>query len=715
MTQKRFIFTSKDSLSKTMKFRESLFLVFFLLSASCSNLFSQNPTAIKGVLDLRQIHDKDKFFVSLNGEWEFYWMKMLYPRDFEGHTLPKPDIYGEVPSYWTDYSGAAFKTGKYGYATYHLTILLPEKYRLALGFDVPVFDSSFDLWVNDILLTSNGQTGKSEEETRPGYTPGMFKYLPERDTLSIVINVSNFQHRRGGFWLPMELGTFSVVRNKRANIWAGDYAAMSLLFGFGLFFMVFFFLYPKDRIMAFFSLALIGLALRPLFTSQYLIYDFITLGWQWTIKLEYLSLFITMMGWAWFADNLYPSKLIRAFVYIITFIFSAGTIITLLFPVKIFSYSVLAYLPSMILLIVYVLYRSFLGILQKRLIDAAHFAAFVLVAAGSIHDILVSLGRTSGHTGYVMSFVVVIFIFIQAILLLYKWITAFYEKEKLHSELGFMNRNLEKLVNERTIDLKTRNEEIEKQNSKIALQNKQLSDTLQLKNKIFSVIAHDLRSPVVNILYMLNLLKEEEYKAKYDTFADSSIQYAQLVIDLLENMLVWGRGQEEKIKYSPEKQDLANIILTNLSILKETSDRKDISVNFTQIGSSIAYFDKDLMDIVIRNLLSNAVKYTYRGGRISILVKDRTNDGEGVLLKVCDNGVGIPDVKQKHFFTFDQIESTPGTENEKGTGLGLKLCHELVTINMGTISVESKEGEGTCFMIVLPEEKPLADVKAALP
>ena len=111
---------------------------------------------------------------------------------------------------------------------------------------------------------------------------------------------------------------------------------------------------------------------------------------------------------------------------------------------------------------------------------------------------------------------------------MYKWVRAFKEKEKLQNELAFVNRNLELLVNERTQELKNRNEEIEKQNTMIALQNKQLSDTIQLKNRIFSVIAHDLRSPVVNILYMLNLLKEKEYKEKYDTFANSSIQYAQL-------------------------------------------------------------------------------------------------------------------------------------------------------------------------------------------
>jgi signal transduction histidine kinase len=178
-----------------------------------------------------------------------------------------------------------------------------------------------------------------------------------------------------------------------------------------------------------------------------------------------------------------------------------------------------------------------------------------------------------------------------------------------------------------------------------------------------------------------------------------------MVISLLENMLAWGRGQEEKIRYAPEIYDLASIILTNLSIFKETSDRKDITVNFTQRGNSTGYFDKDLLDIVIRNLLSNAVKYTSRGGRISILVKGKAPDSDGLMLKICDNGVGIAPEKQKVLFSQSEIESSPGTENEKGTGLGLKLCHELVKLNNGTITVESRINEGTCFVITLPYRK----------
>ena len=144
------------------------------------------------------------------------------------------------------------------------------------------------------------------------------------------------------------------------------------------------------------------------------------------------------------------------------------------------------------------------------------------------------------------------------------------------------------------------------------------------------------------------------------------------------------------------------LVLTNLSIFKETSDKKEITVNFTQVGSSTAYCDKDLLDIIIRNLLSNAVKYTPRGGRISILLKDKVSEDNCILLKICDNGIGIPPEQQKYLFTSAEVSSTPGTENEKGTGLGLKLCHELVLINKGTINVESKPGEGTCFSITLP-------------
>jgi len=690
-----------------MKIRQLLLLLIII--GTSFNLDAKDPDqiAFRGILDLRDISNPDNFIHNLNGEWEFYWKKMIRPNDFQtGHF--KPDYFGKVPSYWTDYPGEAVKTGKYGYATYRLTILLPAGYKKPMGIDLPVFDSSYDLYLNGKYLGGNGVPGSSAAETKPEYRRNFFRFVPTNDTISIIINVSNYDHRRGGFWLPVKLGTFNEVQKRLANRWAADWAVISLLLGFSLFFLFFFAISPKEKITVFFSITTLGLALRPLFTSNYLILNLINLDWIWIVRFEYLSLFLVILGWSLFVNSLYPSKFIRIMALIYTIFYSLAFVLTIFLPVKIFSYSILIYYPTILLLIGYLLYKSFLGLLKKHLVDFIYFLAFILLLLAGFHDISVSLGESSNATGYLLTYTVVIFVFIQSTLLLYKWVRAFHEKEKLQNDLAFMNRNLELLVDRRTQELKTRNIKIENQNKKIALQNEQLSNTVQVKNRIFSLVAHDLRSPVVNILYMLNLLKEEEYKDKYESYVNSSIQYALNVINLLENMLVWGREQEDKIKFSPEKRDLAEIILTNLSIFKETADMKEISVNFTQIGNSIAFVDKDLLDIIIRNLLSNAVKYSHRRGRISILLKDKTMDGEGILLKICDNGIGISPTNQKSLFTSNEVESTPGTENEKGTGLGLKLCYELVKLNHGSMTVESKSGEGTCFIINLPVEKDYA-------
>lgn len=685
-----------------MKLRTILvFLVAVITSLQGVGLFS-SPLARKGVLDLRNLQDKEKFSVYLNGEWEFYWNKMLHPHDFSGTPKYKPDFYGDVPSYWTNYPSDSVKTTGKGYATYRLTVLLPPGFRKPMAFDMPVFDSSYDIYINGQYMGGNGTTGKSEQESVPWYEKIFFKFNPTTDSISIIINVSNFHHRRGGFWLPMRTGTFHEVQKKCAASWACDWCIISILLGFSLFFMFFYIIYPREPSMAFFSMAATGLGLRPLFTSNFLILSLMQPEWIWIIRFEYLSLFLALTGWYWFTGILYPSRSFRIFTWFITIISSVLSLSTLFLPVKIFSYSTFFTYPALFFLLFYALYGNVKGILNNNKADFIYFSAFVLLSIGVVHDVKVSLGQSAGSSDYYLSYFLTLFVFIQAASLLYKWVHVLKEKERLHLELDDINKNMGLLVQERTQEINSRKEEIEHQNIKIASQNRRLSETIQLKNKIFSVIAHDLRSPVVNILYMLNLLKEEENKERSVEFANASIQYAQQVINLLENMLVWGRGQEDKIKFSPETRDLADLILTNLSIFKESADKKGISVNFTQIGNSKAYFDKDLFDIVIRNLLSNAVKFTNRGGRISILLKDKSRSGEGIIVKVCDNGIGMSRTRQEKLFTSDEVISTPGTGDEKGTGLGLKLCYELIRINNSTITVDSREGEGTCFAITLP-------------
>jgi signal transduction histidine kinase len=678
------------------------FFLFFLLFYFLAPANGAEPTAVKGIIDLRESAG-NKFIFKLNGEWEFHWSKKLVPRDFRLANPPVPDLFGQVPSYWTSYRTESLKPSGKGFATYRLRILLPPGYRNSLAVDMPVFDSSYEVYVDGQKMGRNGIPGVTADYTEPDYERHFFRFNPDADTIEIIINVSNFHHRRGGFWIPMKIGTFNQIQQDYAAGWAKDWSSMSFLLAFSLLFFFFFVIFSRDKQTAFFSIAVTGLAIRPLFTSNFLIHNIMDISWDWIVRWEYLGLYVILTGWYWFALYLYRSMCFRIITRGVTIILAIAAVVTIAFPVDVFSYATFLIYPLLVILFSTVLFESVKGVIRGNLIDFFYFLTFIMLGAAAVNDVRISLGKQAFFSGYILTQAIVVFVFIQAVLILYKWVKAYSEKEKLQKEHEYLNRHLEKIVNDRTHEIIARKEEIEEQNIRIAAQNKKLSETLQLKNKIFSVIAHDLRSPVVNILYMLNLLKEEEYKEKYDSFADASIEYSQQVISLLENMLVWGRGQEDKIRYAPGKHDLADIILTNLSIFKETADKKSIKVNFTQIGNSKGFFDKDLLDIIIRNLLSNAVKYTPRGGRISILLKDKSNTREGISLKVCDNGVGIPEEKQKELFTASEIESTPGTENEKGTGFGIKLCYELVKINGGTMSLESREGEGACFTITLPD------------
>ncbi len=272
-----------------------LLFLFIIISASDCFAYIKEPVAVKGVMDLRETAN-DKFIIKLDGEWEFYWSKLLKPDDFSGDIKLKPDFYGEVPSYWTDYPADSVKTTSMGFATYRLILLLPAGYRNSLGFNMPVFDSSYEIYVDGKSMGKNGTTGKTKDETKPDYEKVLFRFNPASDSVQIIINVSNFHHRRGGFWQPIRIGTFSEVQKGYASAWARDWASISFLMGFSLFFLFFYLIYTRDSLMGFFSLATIGLALRPLFTSNFLINTIMPISWEWIVTVG-IPWFVPDTGW----------------------------------------------------------------------------------------------------------------------------------------------------------------------------------------------------------------------------------------------------------------------------------------------------------------------------------------------------------------------------------------------------------------------------------
>src|SRR5665647_1675479 len=686
-------------LRRTASVLVSLFLVQGLVTSA--------PLRVnKGVLDLRHIEQGDMFSVKMNGEWEFYFSKFLYGEPGHISDTLTPDCYGTVPGYWAEYSVDGKRLPRFGYGTYRAVILLPDGYRDRLGFDMPVFDTSYEIALNGVTTARNGTPARSRAESIPAYKPLFFSYVPNSDTIELLIRVSNYEHRRGGFWLPLKVGTFHTIQTNFSNQWFISIAVTGMLFAAFIFFFTFYLYDRKNHKLLMFSLLALSLALRPFLSTPYLISIVDVTNWNLIVKGEYILLYLTVTSGAWLAYYIYPTSWFRKTALAVDFAFLAGAILVISTPVYIFSYTVWIMQVLALMVLTYALVMSLRGLLKKNWIDIIYFVAIIALGAGAIADIMLSNGLEKNQQIYILSFMMMVFVFVQAALLIREWVNSGRERVKLALQLEELNRSLEDRVEERTKELKTKSMELNARNEQIALQNKKLSETIHLKNKVFSVIAHDLRSPVVNILYTLHLLREEKDGDKTEAMANSCIQYSQMLISLIENMLVWGREQEDMIRFAPSENDLADIVLTNISILKDSADRKNISLNFTQVGKAVGWIDRDLIDIVVRNLLSNAIKYTNPGGKVTISVKEQEKNNAGVVIKICDNGVGISEERQRKLFTGAEIDTTTGTDSEKGTGIGLKLVHELVTISKGTISVESKLENGSCFTVSLPSAAP---------
>ncbi|OYT17868.1 MAG: hypothetical protein B7C24_00360 [Bacteroidetes bacterium 4572_77] len=234
-----------------------------------------------------------------------------------------------------------------------------------------------------------------------------------------------------------------------------------------------------------------------------------------------------------------------------------------------------------------------------------------------------------------------------------------------------------------------------------------LKESNKTKDKFISIIAHDLKSPFNSLLGFTELLnnKFDDYdlneKKKFIGIIHEGLQNS---LKLLDNLLYWAQTQKGTIAYHPEK---INLFL----ISKETSELLNLSIKnksiklINQLAVNIyVKADKNMLKTIIRNLLSNAIKFTHKYGEISISTVSMPNKEQKkfVTIKVSDTGVGISKKAQSKLFNIAENISTKGTENEKGTGLGLILCKEFIEMHGGKIWVESEVNKGTSFFFTIP-------------
>lgn len=271
-------------------------------------------------------------------------------------------------------------------------------------------------------------------------------------------------------------------------------------------------------------------------------------------------------------------------------------------------------------------------------------------------------------------------------------------------QMQIRERKLEHLVYKRTRDLEIEKKAVLKNKLIIQKQADELSGMNQAKDRFFNIIAHDLKGPVAGVNGLLKMI-HENYESLSETEKKELIGYSvestENVYDLLENLLNWARLQGKARKTELVRTEPKKLVCKSIKVLKPVAEAKSISLQVNSTHSVIVEADLNMFDTIIRNLVSNAIKFSYPESVIEIDITVDETSGYSIIT-VKDQGMGISKEDQEKLFKIDTTLTKPGTEQEKGTGLGLIICLEMARAMCGNIEVESEVGKGTTFSLKLP-------------
>jgi len=282
-------------------------------------------------------------------------------------------------------------------------------------------------------------------------------------------------------------------------------------------------------------------------------------------------------------------------------------------------------------------------------------------------------------------------------------IISFYSEKTRFNEFYFQRNLVEEKnkTHELYVETQSKNDQLEKMNKQLDEALTELERIDQSKNKLFSIIAHDLRSPIAAVVGLL-----EDMDENFGDYSLDEIEYrirllvksSDTTLILINNLLYWASTQWKGIKIEKARHNLADMVDNSVSAYLNGAKLKNLDVDIQIDNDLYVLVDEKTIRVVISNLFNNAIKFTNKGGRIALFSEV---DGSQVRLSVRDNGIGMKPESVQKLFKLGQDVNRYGTENEKGTGLGLVLAAEFVAYNGGEIRVESEENNGSCFTITL--------------
>ena len=287
------------------------------------------------------------------------------------------------------------------------------------------------------------------------------------------------------------------------------------------------------------------------------------------------------------------------------------------------------------------------------------------------------------------------------------------KKENTQYQLSILNKNRElnnlndelnnanQALNRVNLEIKKQSTVIDEKARLLQKQTSQLTELNTMKNKLFSVISHDLKTPLYALRNLFRSVQQYDLPAEeIKVYIPEVVNNLNYTTSLMENLLQWVKSQMQANVVNPQIIEMTALVKEATDLLRLQADSKQIEMQFNSEDHVYIYADRDMISLVIRNLLSNAIKFTPTSGKVEIVIIEKPSLVE---LLVRDTGVGMEPHVVRELFA-NKFYSTQGTANETGTGIGLMLCNDFITRNGGNIQVKSEVGKGSVFSFVLPRK-----------
>ena len=390
--------------------------VLIPMLAALAHCAPESPRAHGGQLTLSEWNLQSGPPVPLSGEWQVYWNQLVPPEAFEHGTPPAPDGVFILPGLWRDVKFGATTAGKYGHATFVLNVTLPEDHPLGLAFRTRDMAQAYALFADGVPVMRAGRVGTNRAEEMPRWEPQIGTHVAPARTTRLVLQVSNYHHRLGGAWFPVEMGSLGRIQDRRETALALDMAMLAAALILAVYHLFVFASRPEERSPLLFAIFCFCFALRVSVTGEMFALHLLPgIPWEVALKIEYLSYFLAVPAFAWFIQTVFPQEFSNRVRIGLVLAGGAFSLLVLVTPARFFSETLLAYHAITLLASIYAATVLIRCVLHRRAGARGFLASFIVLFAAALNDILFS--QMFFSTSYLAPAGSVVFVGFQALLL----------------------------------------------------------------------------------------------------------------------------------------------------------------------------------------------------------------------------------------------------------------------------------------------------------